>query len=557
MTFRDPNRKAVFLIALALFVSMHAVRATDNNGVVQGVVKNSSGQAVSGAFVKFKNAERRLTFMVISQAQGRYTADTADKLPPGKYALQGVGNGFQSQWSAPVDVAAGKTAKLDLSLTAPQAPPLPNAWPHRIPEEEAGNSPLPEGEGKPLVATRCAACHTLDWVTRTRFDRKSWESMIEDMREVMKNRGVRGLTEDEAKVILNYLAANYPPMPTPDPNSRLPRTLMKGDAMKYRVVEYDLVATESSTHDIASDPWGHGWANMRYAPGRLGHFDPDTLQYSEAIPPTAKGQTPRLGNLQISSNGVVWLPEGTERRWLSYDIKAEKWTSYPFPSTIRGGSGGNSLAIGPDGMIYGSGPGSVRMLNPETKEWKSFDSPSAKQNPGGYGLTVAGDGSVWLAEEYANKMLRVDPATGKVEEFKIPLQEEAFPRRLGADAEGNLWVGLWRAGKLMKIDYKTKQMTMYDPPTPRNGAYTVSVDKTRNWVWVSLHRADKIARFNPKTQEWVEFPLPQAETDVRRIEVDKSNPNRIWWSSAGGTTAGTTGGEFDGGARMGFIEILN
>ena len=36
MTFRDLNRKAVFLIALALFVSMHAVRATDNNGVVQG-----------------------------------------------------------------------------------------------------------------------------------------------------------------------------------------------------------------------------------------------------------------------------------------------------------------------------------------------------------------------------------------------------------------------------------------------------------------------------------------------------------------------------------------
>src|SRR5437773_11862385 len=93
MTFRDPNRKAVFLIALALFVSMHAVRATDNNGVVQGVVKNSSGQAVSGAFVKFKNAERWLTFMVISQAQGRYTAD---KLPPGKYALQGVGNGFRA-----------------------------------------------------------------------------------------------------------------------------------------------------------------------------------------------------------------------------------------------------------------------------------------------------------------------------------------------------------------------------------------------------------------------------------------------------------------------------
>jgi streptogramin lyase len=74
---------------------------------------------------------------------------------------------------------------------------------------------------------------------------------------------------------------------------------------------------------------------------------------------------------------------------------------------------------------------------------------------------------------------------------------------------------------------------------------------------VSLHRADLIASYNPKTKVWTEYPLPQAETDVRRIEVDKSNPNRIWFSSAGGTTAGTTGGDFNGGARMGFIEILN
>ena len=40
------------------------------SGVVEGVVKDGSGQPLAGAFVKLKNPERRLTFMVISQAQG-------------------------------------------------------------------------------------------------------------------------------------------------------------------------------------------------------------------------------------------------------------------------------------------------------------------------------------------------------------------------------------------------------------------------------------------------------------------------------------------------------
>src|SRR5258708_7067753 len=70
--------------------------AADNGGSIQGVVKNASGEPVSGAFVKLKNPDRRLTFMVISQAQGRYTANN---LPAGKNSVQRVGGYFQSEIS--------------------------------------------------------------------------------------------------------------------------------------------------------------------------------------------------------------------------------------------------------------------------------------------------------------------------------------------------------------------------------------------------------------------------------------------------------------------------
>src|SRR5215468_2078982 len=109
--------------AAALFVSVHSIRAADFAGSVQGVVKSASGQALSGAYVKLINPERRLTFMLVSQAQGRYTMNN---LPPGDYTVQGIGIGFQSK-PTPVTLTADRTATADVALTDQQAE-VPNGW---------------------------------------------------------------------------------------------------------------------------------------------------------------------------------------------------------------------------------------------------------------------------------------------------------------------------------------------------------------------------------------------------------------------------------------------
>src|SRR6266699_5750278 len=132
--------------------------AAENSSTVEGVVQDASGKPVTGAFVKLKNNERHLEFMVISQAQGRYSANN---LPAGQYMIQSVGGGYQSDVSAPVDVAEGKTAKLDLSLAAKRGDALPRAWPMKPPEAQMAtvSKELPDGNGKGLIATRCTTCH--------------------------------------------------------------------------------------------------------------------------------------------------------------------------------------------------------------------------------------------------------------------------------------------------------------------------------------------------------------------------------------------------------------
>jgi streptogramin lyase len=546
MTLRHLTRNLVVGIAAATaLMGVSSLRAADDRGAVHGIVTGASEEPVAGAFVRLKNAGARLTFMVVSQEAGRYEASD---LPAGRYTVQGVGGAFQSKLSAAVSVVAGTSAKVDVSLSAERGPLLPAAWPHKLPEAQIPGTSLdlPPGEGKALVAEKCTVCHSLQRIVVQRANAEDWNHSVAAMRVRMAIAAVPDISDAEAAAIEKYLAANFKPVQPFDPNSRLPTTLLAGKARKYRAVTYDLVDHYSEPHDVALDPSGNAWVGERIG-NKIGRFDPRTLEFSEiAMPPgpAAPGRQ-SLGNPQIDANGILWVNDGPNARWLSYDTKTGRFLAFARPKG-HGGAGGNSMALHPDGTVWATGANKeVRMLNPATGEFKFFEAPSAKSGklPGSYGLAVAGDGSVWWAEPLADLMARADPATGGVEEFKIPYQGRAYPRRMNSDANGDLWVALWTAGKLMKIDHKTRQMRIYTPPAETVGNYSVVVDKKNNLVWASEHQVDRIACFDPKTEEWVEFPLPEAESDPRRIEIDPTNPNRIFFS---GNTAG----------RVGFVELL-
>jgi len=541
---------AVGLASATFMVAAASVASAQSNGSVTGVVNDASGQPVAGAFVKLKNDERRLTFMVISKDRGTFEAKD---LPPGTYRVQGVGGNFQSGWFENVKVtggAGGGDAKVGLSLNQQRGPDLAPAWPHRLPEADVLKASkdakdLPEGEGKELVAQFCSSCHNVQRIVVNRSDRDHWQHTTTRMRTRMVTAGIPDLTDDQYRKIVDYLVAKFSPANPYDANSRLPRTLLTGKAVNYRMVTYDLINTHAEPHDVAADPKGNAWVAERA--GKIGVFDAKALTFTEKdVPP---GPAPKdrqsLGNPQIDAKGIMWFPDGPNQRWLSYDTNTDKFLAFAWPRG-KGNAGGNSMALHPDGTVWATGGGKeARQLFPEKAEFKFFESPNAKHSPlpGAYGLAIAGDGAVWYAEDEADYMVKVDPASGKTEAFKIPHEGHPYPRRMGADGNGDLWVALWNAGKLMKVDHKTGAMTIFAPPTPTGGNYSVVVDKKQGYVWSSQHQVDKIARFDPRTQEWVEFPMAEAESDPRRIDIDPTNPNRIFFA-----------GNIPG--RVGFIEVL-
>ncbi|HLY52365.1 MAG TPA: hypothetical protein VKQ31_05080 [Steroidobacteraceae bacterium] len=66
---------------------------------------------------------------------------------------------------------------------------------------------LKEAPGRDLAQGRCAVCHSLDYIPANApaMDRAAWGKTIQKMRD----RFGAPLTDEEARQILDYLAANY------------------------------------------------------------------------------------------------------------------------------------------------------------------------------------------------------------------------------------------------------------------------------------------------------------------------------------------------------------
>ena len=224
MALRDISRNlAMGIAAGAVMLCVQPVMALDNAGSVEGVVKNAAGQPVAGAFVRLKNAEKRLTFMVVSQNQGAFTAKD---LPPGKYTAQAIGGTNQSAVSAPVDVASGKAAKIDVTLTAARGPLLTPAWPGRVPEAQVAKistdaKDLPAGAAKALTAEKCTVCHDVQRILSKRSPVDDWTFTVKRMRVNMAAASLPDITDQDANTIVGYLSSNFKPLPGGDDRAAL------------------------------------------------------------------------------------------------------------------------------------------------------------------------------------------------------------------------------------------------------------------------------------------------------------------------------------------------
>lgn len=75
----------------------------------------------------------------------------------------------------------------------------------------AQGTQLVSGPGVGLVTAKCGTCHDVTHITRSKLTRDEWTDNFENM----VKRGMERPSEDEKRIIIDYLVAYYGPEPPP------------------------------------------------------------------------------------------------------------------------------------------------------------------------------------------------------------------------------------------------------------------------------------------------------------------------------------------------------
>jgi virginiamycin B lyase len=140
---------------------------------------------------------------------------------------------------------------------------------------------------------------------------------------------------------------------------------------------------------------------------------------------------------------------------------------------------------------------------------KEYDVPTAKARP--HDPAVGPDGSLWVTEQMANKLGRLDPSTDQFREYPLKTPNSG-PHGLVADRDGNIWFTAIFAGYVGKLDPKTGDITEYRPSGKREVDPHTPVFDQSGILWFTAEESSVIGRLDPKTGKMTlnETPMPHA-----------------------------------------------
>jgi streptogramin lyase len=194
------------------------------------------------------------------------------------------------------------------------------------------------------------------------------------------------------------------------------------------------------------------------------------------------------------------------------------------------------------------------------------------------------EGNVWFSDFQHQFISKLDPKTGKVTRYPVPVSKPGFPTgslMLTMDKDGNIWEGMMGQAQIAMLDPKTEKVSIYLAPdwNKADTRFTM-IDALHSNVdgklWTKTNggpdpdHANKLYQFDLVTKQFNEVMPPAGKRDIAAYglvtDLDNNvysldnNPNQrqIWRTNA--KTGETTYIDLlvgVGGARRGHIDSQN
>jgi virginiamycin B lyase len=539
---------AILGIAKAASNASKAGKVDDLSGLASASGKVDSPQSFKAAKVYFRNADKRILYMVYSSA-GKYQVM---HLLPGSYEVSAQAKGLESD-AQKITVSSGQKTTANLTLHA--ASDKNDSGVELVPYDQL----YPAGAGRKIAERLCIRCHGPDFVPSHQWSADQWNAAIDFMSGNGNPNGAQiqpgDLSKDERGTIVQYFTANFGPDSKPR-GLKVTRE-MPVDETKIAKAEYieryltpdapgqGMNAPEYASapptpwgkrrvsQDVVFDQQGFVWVTDRNTPNRLCRIDPRTGDELDFVTPNP---TKGIHDLMIDKDGQIWMAEGNGANMNIFDTKAQKWVAqYPMDpdKVIPGRKSGQSVVIDSKHNVYMNfivGNGMTRW-DPETKKATVTTLPTPNSFP--YGVVKDSKDNIWIAEFHGGKIAKIDAETLKYSEYAPP----TFPaliRRLTVDSKDNVWFGLFSAGKLERLDPNTGKVTEWNIPYENSQPYDEKQWGSKIW-YSDGGQGGALIQFDPANASFVVYPAPQ-RTDIPMIRV--ANDGAIWYAPRSAKNAG-------------------
>ncbi len=167
-----------------------------------------------------------------------------------------------------------------------------------------------------------------------------------------------------------------------------------------------------------------------------------------------------------------------------------------------------------------------------------YDLPRKLAEP--HDVVVDSDGMAWYSDFGEQFIGRVDPKTGKVTDFPIPVLKKGFPTGtldLQLDKDENLWVSLMYQGGIAKFDRKTEKFQIWPLPTEWQGNHTQqsmvtpTASHVDGKVWTNNQDDHSILRLDLATSQFENlgtFEIPGAHRTISAYGIPADQENNLY-----------------------------
>ncbi len=540
-------------LLLAISASSSGRLAAQGAAALSGEVSSQEEGKMEGVLVTVRPDGGIYTVTVVSDAKGQYSLPRTH-VQPGKYAVSIRAIGYDLASADSVEVSAGKTAKLDITLqkTKDLSRQLTSLdWITIFPGTQAEKDKLAY---QPMS---CNYCHSYQRILRSKHDEAGLVRAMERMKTYYVD-GTASSDDGRGRIekwtTFGESTGRVTPTPStqggigtpfwaystnyPDKGSvpmadfakylatvnlgggrttwpfelkaTLPRP--KGPATRVIITQWDMPRKDAVLHDSAVDSKGNLWLG-----DESGQFITMLNPKANAItdyplPDVPAEHLKGSRDVSVDADDNPWFPmrvKGGAAVLTKLDPKTRMLTSITEAMS-------QFTDNGPGNTIWALGGQTVRVDAKTGKVTGTF-----KGVPG-YQKVVSSTGVVCGANN--TSVTCHDTKTGTDKVVTLPGGPNAYGRRGKMDAQDRYWFAEYSSDRIAMYDLKADQLKEW-PVRKYSTPYCSSAPDRRGYVYAPSNMSERIIRLDPRTGETVEYLMP-TELDTKEIQIDPSSGNR-------------------------------